>query len=536
MPFLRVEKKSSGTYLRILESYRNEEGKSTNRILFSLGKVEDYSPEQLRRIGIRLFELGGGEVKALLQGQLEETGRFNYGYQQVYGKALQRYGLVDIFRRVEKKNKLQFNLYNSVFLMLIDRLQDPCSKRDSFYNQHEYVNLPPVALHHLYRALDKLATHNVLIQQQIFQTGRDLFNQKLDIVFYDVTTFYFESEVEKEGELRQMGFGKDGKIGNTQILFCMMIDRDKNPIGYRIFKGDTYEGHTFEKALEDLKKQYQIDKVIIVADRGMLSKNNLNITTEKGYEFIIGERLKKLPKAIQNPLLNLSNYKHEWIYTHNADEPVVIKYTTMVHEGKTIIATYSSSRAKKDQQDREDKLATAKKLLQNPSLLKKKPARFFLQSDGKEAYSLNENKIKQAEKYDGFLAISTNSAALGITEVLEQYKQLYKIEHSFRTFKSHLETRPMFHWTDSRIEGHICLCYIAFALQNYVLQRANKTKPLFTETSLRKTLDKMQVSLLKHNAERIYVRSAPGTNEAYLQQQLGVKPLMPIIPQDKFVL
>jgi len=304
MPFLRVEKKSSGTYLRILESFRNEAGKSTNRILYSLGKVEDYTPEQLRRIGIKLFELGGGEVKALLQGELEESGRFNYGYQQVYGKALLHYGLVDIFRRIEKKKKLQFNLYNSVFLMLIERLQEPCSKRSSFYNQHEYVNLPPVALHHLYRALDKLAANNMLIQQQIFQTGRDLFNQKLDIVFYDVTTFYFESEVEKEGELRQMGFGKDGKIGNTQILFCMMIDRDKNPIGYRLFKGDTYEGHTFEKALEDLKNQYQIDKVIIVADRGMLSKNNLHITTDKGYEFIIGERLKTLPKAIQNPLLN----------------------------------------------------------------------------------------------------------------------------------------------------------------------------------------------------------------------------------------
>ncbi len=536
MPFLRVEKKSSGTYLRILESFRNEAGKSTNRILYSLGKVEDYTPEQLRRIGIKLFELGGGEVKALLQGELEELGRFNYGYQQVYGKALLHYGLVDIFRRIEKKKKLQFNLYNSVFLMLIERLQEPCSKRSSFYNQHEYVNLPPVALHHLYRALDKLAANNMLIQQQIFQTGRDLFNQKLDIVFYDVTTFYFESEVEKEGELRQMGFGKDGKIGNTQILFCMMIDRDKNPIGYRLFKGDTYEGHTFEKALEDLKNQYQIDKVIIVADRGMLSKNNLHITTDKGYEFIIGERLKTLPKAIQNPLLNLSNYKHEWIYKADDDEPVTIKYTTRSHEGKTIIATYSASRAKKDKQDREDKLATAKKLLENPSLLKKKPARYFLQSDGKEAYKLDENKIKQAEKYDGFLAISTNNASLAITEVLEQYKQLYKIEHSFRTFKTHLETRPMFHWTDSRIEGHICLCYTAFALQNYVLQKANKSKPVFTETTLRKALDKMQVSLLKHNTETIYVRSAPATNEAYLQQQLGVKPLMPIIAQDKFAL
>jgi hypothetical protein len=92
----------------------------------------------------------------------------------------------------------------------------------------------------------------------------------------------------------------------------------------------------------------------------------------------------------------------------------------------------------------------------------------------------------------------------------------------------------MFHWTDSLIEGHICLCYIAFALQNYVLQKANKAKAVFTETSLRKTLDKMQVSLLKHNTETIYVRSAPATNEAFLQQQLGIKPMMPIIPLDKF--
>ncbi len=108
----------------------------------------------------------------------------------------------------------------------------------------------------------------------------------------------------------------------------------------------------------------------------MLSKNNLQIATGKGYEFIIGERLKTLPRAIQNPLLDLSNYTHEWIYTGNTDEPVTIKYTTLNHDGKTIIATYSASRAKKDKQNREDKLATAKKLLENPALLKKKPARY----------------------------------------------------------------------------------------------------------------------------------------------------------------
>lgn len=534
--FLKVDRKKSGNYLRILESYRNEKGLPTSRVLYSLGRVEDYSPEQLRRIGIRLFELGGGEIKALLQGELQEKGRFNYGYQQIYGRALQHYGLSDVFRRIAKKNRLQFDLHNAIFLMLLERLQDPCSKLSNYHHQQEYLNLAKLSLHHLYRALDKLADNNLLIQQQIFRTGRDLFNQKLDIVFYDVTTFYFESEVEKEGQLRQMGFGKDGKIGHTQILYCMMIDKDKNPIGYRVFKGDTYEGHTFEKALDDLRNQYDIDKIIVVADRGMLSKNNIHLTIEKGYEFILGERIKSLPKDIQKKLLDISTYKNEWIFKDNTDEEVSVKYTTLTHEGKTIIATYSGKRARKDKQEREDKIATAKKLLANPALLKKKPARYFLQLEGSEKYILNEQKILAAEKFDGILAISTNNETLAITDILDQYKQLYKIEHSFRTFKSHLEARPMFHWTDKRIEGHICLCYIAFALQNYVLQKVNKTKALLTEKSLRSILNKMQVSLLDHNGEEIYIRSAPAEYEVYMQQQIGVKPLLPVIPIGKLIL
>lgn len=536
MSFLRVEKKPSGTYLRILESYRNEQGVSKHRIIHTLGKIEDYTPDQLRSIGIKLFELGGGEVKALLQGGLTELGRFNYGYQQIFGKAFEHYSLGDVFRRIAKSSKLQFCLCNTIFLMLLERLQAPCSKLRSYHNQTEYLNLPQVSLHHLYRALDKLDAHSNLIQKQIFQTGRDLFNQQLDVVFYDVTTLYFESEKEKQGSLRQKGFNKDGKIGNTQVLFCMLIDAHKNPIGYRIFEGDTYEGHTFEKALEDLKNEYSIAKVIVVADRGMLSKHNIELTTKNGYEFILGERIKSLPKKIKAPLLNKATYKHEWIYTDNEGEQVCIKYQTIVHDGKTIIATYSEKRAKKDKQDREDRLETANTLLQNTALITKKAQRFYLRQTQPGSYELNETKVKADEQYDGILAISTNNTTLATIDILDQYKQLYKIEHTFRTFKSHLEVRPMFHWTDTRIRGHICLCYIAFTLLNFTLQKANKTKKAFNENTLRKTLDKMQLSLLQHNNEKIYLRSAPAENEAYLQQKIGVKPLAPITPAHKMSL
>lgn len=531
MSFLRIEKKKSGTYLRILESYRDEKGKARHRILFNLGKVEDYSAEQLKKMGLKLYELGGGDLKKLFGEGMEELARYNYGYQQIYGKAYQHFGLDDLMRRIEYKSKIQFTLSDTVLLMLLQRLQFPCSKLENYHRQDEYVDFPKIELHHIYRALDKLAAHKESIQDQIYSTDRDLFNNQLDVVFYDVTTFYFDSEVEQEDALRQKGFGKDGKVGKTQVLFSMMIDKNKNPVGYNVYKGDTYEGHTFKDALDDLKERYHIDKVIIVADRGMLSKANILETIEHEYDYIMGERLKNLPKAVQKVLLDPSNYKQEWVYLNHDDEKIPVQYTTLTVGEKTIICTYSAKRAKRDREKREKKIEKAKELLKQPSKLKTKSRRFFIKSEGESEYQLDEDKIKRAAQFDGFLAISTNTA-IKSTEVLEQYKQLYQIEHSFRTLKSHLEIRPMFHWTDTRIEGHICMCYMAFALQNWVLQKINKQKKKFTENTLRKYLDKMQLSLVKNGDKQFYIRSVSTLEQGSLQKAIGVKQLPPLIPKD----
>ncbi|MCD4806344.1 MAG: hypothetical protein K8R13_01995 [Methanococcoides sp.] len=223
MAFLRVENKKSGKYLRIIESYRDNSGKTRQRILYSLGKVEDYTPEQLRRIGSKLYELGGGDLKQLLGITITEKARYNYGYYQIFSKAFKNFSLDLISKNIQQKHKLSFDFQNALLLMLIERLHDPCSKRSSYYNQSEYLGIAPVELQHLYRVLDKLSDYNQLIQKQIYQTGRNLFNQKLDVVFYDVTTLYFDSELEVEDSVRQKGFSKDGKIGKTQILFCMLI-------------------------------------------------------------------------------------------------------------------------------------------------------------------------------------------------------------------------------------------------------------------------------------------------------------------------
>ena len=268
----------------------------------------------------------------------------------------------------------------------------------------------------------------------------------------------------------------------------------------------------------------------MVADRGMLSKNNLQLTTGNNYEFIIGERLKTLPHGLKNYLLDINNYSKTWTY-NNHGEAIVIRYCTVDYEGRTIISTYSEKRATKDRLDREEKLETAKVLLKNPSALKRKAQHYFLSTDQNSEYHLNEDKIKQSEQYDGFLAISTNASKLTVEQILDNYRHLYQIEHSFRTFKSHLETRPMFHWTDKRIEGHICLCYIAYTLQTFVQNKLLNSGVRLSEKEIRKAVDSMQVSLIKNKDNQFFLRSSNKENVDIIVNRMGLKKLPNIIPQ-----
>ena len=529
MAFLRVERKSSGQYLRIIESFRDADGKPSNRVLYSLGRVDDYTPDQLRKFGRKFIELSGTDVREILQGEIEELGRYNYGFVQVVTKALTALGLDSLFETIKRRHRLQLGLLAAVLLMLVERLNEPASKLRNYHQQTEYLGLPTVELHHLYRTLDYLARYQTQVQQTVFQRGRDLFNQQLDVVFYDVTTLYFESEKQIEGAIRQKGFSKDGKIGSTQILFGMLVDKNRAPVGYRIYRGDTYEGHTFADAVAKLKKLYAIDKVIVVADRGMLNKDNVGVLDGAEYEYILGERLRSLPEHLQKTLVDRANYQREWTYDHEG-EAVTVRYCTCTYQGRTIIGTYSETRARKDAHERDERVRKAESLLATPAKLKSKAHYHYLSSDTEQSWRLDQERIARDARYDGYVAISTNSD-ISIPGALEQYRNLYKIEHTFRTFKSYLETRPVFHWTDRRIEGHICLCYISYAVLHYTLTRLETGGMKRSERDLRDAVQKMQVSLIQNGTNRFYLRSAMAENVAGIINRLGLRKLPNILPE-----
>lgn len=533
MAFLRTENKKSGTYLRIVENRRNEAGKTAQHTLYNLGRADHYSPSALRSIGKRLYELGGGQLTDLMQLDMAEKSRHNYGYPWTIRKLLEQYGLDALFRRVGRKHHLGWSVQDAVLLMLCERLNEPSSKLRSYSHQQEYIGLPPVELHHLYRSLDYLDKYSDQVQEIIFRQGRNLFNLQLDVVFYDVTTLYFDSDIEEAENLRQKGFGKDGKIGKTQIVFGLLIDAQKQPVGYRIYPGNYFEGHTFRDAVADLQKTWTLRRTIIVADRGMANtKNREAIAQTPGCEYLMGEKLKSLPQNIKDHLTHLKNYTGEWQLPDNGQstEDRKVKYCLTSYQGRTIIGTYSLKRAKKDKTERENKIAKAEKMLANPSLIKKKARHYYLKYNGKEQYELDAEKIKASEQYDGFLAIATSDKSLNPTTALEHYHHLYQIEHVFRTFKSHLEIRPMFHWTDARIRGHLCLCYIAYALLNRLQRKMGKNKNLMTDRQITDLLDKMQVSLVEKQGQYYYLRSPTNQDTIKLLKALKLKPMPAMFP------
>jgi transposase len=381
-----------------------------------------------------------------------------------------------------------------------------------------------------------LAEHKEEIEKQIFLKNSTLFNQKIDVVFYDVTTYYFESN--KADEFKDFGFSKDNKINEVQVMMGLLIDLEGRPIGYELFPGNTFEGNTLEKSLDKLKKRFNINKVIIVADRGLNSKLNFKKIKDKGYEYIVGSKLKSMPANIKKEALDLSSY----IYMTKKHDENSLKYKVIeyINHVKTkdeiiklkerIICTYSPKRAEKDKKDRERLIEKAKELLDTPSkLTNKRGAKKYIDSTIENPL-LDENKIQKDAKWDGIYGIQTSTENLSVEEIETAYHQLWKIEESFRVLKTNLEARPIFHWTERRIKGHFMLCFIAFLLERTLELELNKNKISYSVERIRVSLSALELSILNMEDKQYILRSKPDELAKSIFKTLKIKLPQPFKP------
>ena len=522
MAFLHKKYRKGEVYLSIRDTVR--EGKKVKQQhLYSLGKASDYSDSSLQKIGANLYVLGGGKLEDLLALSCGEVGRYNYGFPLIVKHLLRLFSLEDWLNSVTKAHKLSYSLFEVVVLLLCNRWSSPFSKLGVYQTQSDFIGVEALELQWLYRSLNYFSAHSDELQKHLFEKSRQLSKIDLSLVFYDVTTFYFDSELEIEGSLRQKGFGKDGKIGQTQVVLGLLLDQYRNPVGYELYEGNQYEGHTLSDSVAKLKKKYKIGKLTLVADTGMLNSANLEEINHQGYDFLLGERLKNLPQKIQQKLIDKSQYKT--LTFENEGESVQILYITIIHQNRKILCTYSEKRAKKDKKIRNERLQKAEKLLKNPTQLQKKAKTFFLKTTDEQNFEIDEEKVRKSALYDGLKAISTSNLDMEEAMMLQQYKQLYKIEQSFRTFKTFLETRPMFHWTDERIKGHFAICYLSFALLSHLQQIFKKAGLPYSEEQIRRNLNQMQLSHIIQNQNHIYVRSKLEEDSKKYLDTLGLKTL-----------
>lgn len=346
--------------------------------------------------------------------------------------------------------------------LVLYRLVYPKSKLKTTEYLYRYQGLS-YSEDDIYRYMDKLYnTQKEHVQKISYNHTLGLFSEAIQVVFYDVTTLYFE--IDQEDDLRKTGFSKEGKHQNPQIVLGLLVSKDGYPLAYDIFEGNKFEGHTMMPVIDSFKQKYGLSKLIIVADSGLLSKSNIEQLIDKGYEFILGARIKNESVKIKQKLFALDLKNGESAIIDRGDLKLIV--------------TYSDKRASKDRYNREKGIRRLHKLLQSGKLTKdnlnKRGYNKFLKMDGQIDVKLDKQKIEQDKRWDGLKGYITNSK-LDKEELIDNYRQLWQIEKSFRITKTDLKIRPIYHRKQGRIEAHICLNFVAYKVYKE-LERFLKNK------------------------------------------------------------
>ena len=336
--------------------------------------------------------------------------------------------------------------------LVISRMAFPLSKFKTIEYLYRYQGIS-LDIDAIYRFLDKL--NNKLkhqVEQIAFANTLRVLNGEISVVFYDMTTLYFEAS--DEDDLRKTGFSKDGKHQCPQIYIGLLVGLGGYAIGYDIYEGNAYEGHTLIPFIENISKKFNLNKPIIVADAGLLSNENIIALEEKQYEYIIGARIKNETNEIKNKILK---------ETYNDDSVLNI----VKNLNTRLIVHYSDKRAKKDEYNRKRGLMRLEKQVKSGKLTKSninnRGYNKYLKMNGEISIEIDYQKYSNDNKWDGLKGYITNTK-LTNKEVMDNYKNLWHIEKAFRMSKTDLRIRPIYHRLRSRIEAHICISFTAYCI------------------------------------------------------------------------
>jgi transposase len=345
--------------------------------------------------------------------------------------------------------------------LVVSRVCHPQSKVATVDYLKSHFN-EDVELHRIYRYPDKLqSSQKDKVQQISVEHTRRIPGGKTGLVFYDVTTLYFETDY--GDELRKTGFSKDGKHAQPQIVLGLLVSTGGYPLAYSIHGGNKYEGHTMLPVVDDSVKKFELKEFVVVADSGLMNKENIADLEKKNCKYILGARIKTESKEIQS-----------WILSLEKTEGCFYELEKLPKSRLTV--SYSASRAPKDAHNREKGVKRLEKEYRTARLTKdkvnKRGYNKFLEISDDIKVAINYDKIKEDEHWDGLKGYITGTD-LPAKTVYEEYSSLWQVERAFRITKGTLELRPIFHFTKKRIEAHVCICFAAYKELERILKTSN---------------------------------------------------------------
>lgn len=421
------------------------------KVVKTIGSTKD--PNQIKQLEIEARRFIRGNQQSLFTFKTQTNVKIEDFLQSLSNSQIHTIGPELIFGTLF--DRIGFNIIPEELFrhIVIARLAYPTSKLKTVDYLYRYrrIHIEP---DEVYRFLDRLhAKYKTTVEQIAYKYTQKTLGQ-ITVVFYDMTTLYFEAA--DEDDLRKIGFSKDGKFQNPQIMLGLLVGQNGYPIGYDIFPGNTFEGHTLIPVLKSLQKKYGFAQPIVVADAGLLSKDNIEKLKEENYQFILGARIKNDSELIKKAILKQAVQLKD-------GESFVLKKT----DNTKLVINFSDRRQRKDAHNRLKGIKKLKQKIKFGRLTKasinNRGYNKFLSLTGDVAVGLNDNAIKADEPWDGLKGYITNTT-LSPEVVMENYRHLWQIEKAFRISKTDLKIRPIYHYRKKRIEAHICIAFVAYTI------------------------------------------------------------------------
>ena len=492
--FVRTQTNGSRTYLLIVDNERVD-GKVKQRILLRLGRLDellasgklDALVQSLGKYSEKLAILG-----AHTAGESIVTRSARIGPALIFQRLWQACSINQVLSALLKDRRFEFSVERAIFVTVLHRLLAPGSDRAAEKWKEDYTieGAAGLSLHHLYRAMAWLGevlpkdqqsdatpfaprTIKDLIEEDLFSRKRDLFSD-LSVVFFDTTSIYFQGE---GGEtIGHRGHSKDHRPDLKQMVVGIVLDQNSNPICSELWAGNTADVKSLVPIVERLKSRFRIGSVCIVADRGMISAETLAEVEKRKWRYILGVRMRSSTEAKQ-VVARAGRYSQVHPKSEDRDDPSPLQVKEVwVEDARRYVVCLNVDQAKKDRLDRQAVVASLKDALKNgdKSLVGNKGYRKFLRGGGKQ-FTVDEDKINEEARYDGKWVLTTNTD-LPTAEVALKYKQLWMVEDVFRSMKSILDTRPIYHRCDEAIRGHVFCSFLALLLRKELQDRLTVKK------------------------------------------------------------